>query len=61
MKLLNDSLNHDAYACHKAEGEYAMKGAVLDALSWGKGVRCSVVQPPTEPMAMDVALQKGSP
>lgn len=61
MKLLNDSLIHDAYACHEAEGEYAMKGAVLDALSWGKGAHCSVVQLLTEPMAMDVALQKGAP
>ena len=61
MRLLNDSLIHGAHARDKAEREYTMKGAVLDPLSWGKGVQCSVVYSLTEPTAVDVAFQKGSP
>ena len=41
--MLNDSLIHDAHARDKAEREHTVKGAVLDPLSWGKGVPCSVV------------------
>lgn len=60
-RLLNNSLIHDVHACDKAEREYTTKGAVLDALSWGKGVQCRVIYSLTEPTAMDVTLQKGSP
>lgn len=38
-----------------------MKDAALLPLSWGKGVQCGVVCSLTECMAIDVALQKGSP
>lgn len=61
MRLLNVSLLCEAQACDNAEREHTMKGAGLDPLRWGKGVRHRVVYSLTELTALEVAPQKGSP